>query len=415
MTLLRLALRNLARNRRRTALSVAIVASGTAAIVLVAGFVRFSFDGLSEALIHGGLGHLEVAVADEVARRGSGALDRPAASGIADWRALRAELERLPGVVAVGATLHVMGLAQNADGASVAFVGVGVEPERERRMAFVTKLRAGSELADAEPAPGEETVLLARGLAESLGVAPGATVTLVAAAAGGMLNALDVKVAGVYTTGVAELDSRFSKLPLGAAARLLETESVSDLLVTLDDRERTESALAAVRALVATHQPPLAVVPWTERAPFYGQVRDLYLGIFRFLGAVVLLLVVLAVSNTLVMTVFERMRELGTLRAIGTTPGQIAALLAAEAAALGVVGALFGALLGAAGVAAINAAGLQMPPPPGAVDPIDLRLAYVPEAFVGAALLMVVVLLVAALFPIAKAIRISVVDALGSI
>jgi putative ABC transport system permease protein len=124
---------------------------------------------------------------------------------------------------------------------------------------------------------------------------------------------------------------------------------------------------------------------------------------------------VLAVSNTLVMTVFERMRELGTLRAIGTTPGQIAAILAAEAAALGVVGAAAGALLGAALLGAINAGGLQMPPPPGAVDPIDLRLAFVPGAFAGAALLMIVVLLFAALFPIAKAIRVSVVEALGSV
>jgi putative ABC transport system permease protein len=409
------ALRNLARNRRRTALSLAVVAAGAAALVLVAGFVRFSFDGLAEALVRGGLGHLEVAVAEEVARRGSASLDRPAARGIADWRALRAELEALPGVAAVGATLHVMGLAQREGGAAVAFVGVGVEPERERAARFTTRLRAGADLTAAAPPAGGDAVLLARGLAEALGAAPGERVTLLATTGDGMLNALDVTVAGVYTTGVAELDRRLSKLPLATAARLAETDRVSNLLVTLHDPGATEAALAAVRALVAGHEPPLAVVPWSERAPFYGQVRDLYTSIFRFLGSVVVLLVVLAVSNTLVMAVFERMRELGTLRAIGTTPGQIAALLAAEAAALGLLGGALGALLGAAGVGAINAAGLTMPPPPGAVDPIDLRLALVPEALGGGALLMVAVLLLAALFPIARAIRISVVDALGSV
>jgi putative ABC transport system permease protein len=415
VNLARLALRNLARNRRRTALSVAIVACGTAAIVLVAGFVRFSFDGLSEAMIRGGLGHLEVAAASEVAGRDAGTLDRPAASGLAGWRELRSELERLPGVAAVGATLHVMGLAQREGGASVSFVGVGVEPERERAMGFVTRLKAGEALAEEMPEQGADTVLLARGLAESLGAAPGDTVTLLAAGADGMLNALDVRVAGVYTTGVAELDSRFAKLPLVTAARLLQVESVSNLLVVLDDTERTDAAADSVRALVALRTPPLAVVPWHQRAPFYAQVRELYTGIFRFLGTVVLLLVVLAVSNTLLMAVFERMRELGTLRAIGTTPGQLALLLAAEAAALGVLGAACGAALGAAGVALINRAELQMPPPPGAVDPIDLRLAYVPEAFGGAGLLMVAVLLVAAIFPIVRAVRVSVVEALGSV
>lgn len=415
MNLLALALRNLARNRRRTALSLAIVGCGTAAIVLTAGFVRFSFDGLREAMIHGGLGHLEVTAADAVAARGAGGLDRPASARLDDWRRLRDELEALPGVVAVGANLHVMGLAQKAGGASVAFVGVGAEPDRERRMGFETKLRAGEPLPEAPPAPGEDGVLLARGLAESLGARVGDTVTLVAADSSGLLNALDVRVRGLYTTGVAELDTRMAKLPLASAARLAQTESVSDLLIGLDRTDRTAEAERAVARLLAERAPGLTVVPWTARAPFYAQVRDLYSGIFRFLGAIVVLLVVLAASNTLVMTVFERMRELGTLRAIGTTPGQVGVLLLAEAVWLGLFGAILGAAGGAVGIALLNAARLQMPPPPGAVDPIDLQLAFVPEAFLGAGLLMLGVLAVAAIVPIRRAVRIRIVDALGHV
>jgi putative ABC transport system permease protein len=123
-------------------------------------------------------------------------------------------------------------------------------------------------------------------------------------------------------------------------------------------------------------------------------------------------LVVLATSNTLVMTVMERVREIGTLRALGTSPGQIAATILWEALWLGLFGALVGGVIGAAATAAINAAGLKMPPPPGAVDPIDLQLAWVPEALAGAIVLMVVVLLVAALAPVRRATRISVVEAL---
>ena len=410
-----LALRNLARNPRRTALSLAVVGSGAAAIVLTAGFVRFSFDGLREAMIHGGLGHLEVASAAALAGRSAGALDRPATAGLEQWRALREEIARLPRVSAVGATLHLMGLVQREDGAAVSFVGVGVEPERERAMGFVTKLRQGEPLPDRPPAAGDDVALLAIGLAESLGAAVGDRVTLLAARGDGMLNALDVRVAGLFTTGVAELDTRMLKLPLASAARLAESERVSNLLVTLDDTEATAFVGEAVRRLVAGREPALAVTPWTARAPFYGQVRDLYLGIFNFLGAIVVLLVVLASSNTLVMTVFERMRELGTLRAIGTTPAQIAALLLAEAVWLGLLGGALGASAGVAGVFGLNALGLQMPPPPGAVDPIDLRLALVPEAMAGAVLLMLVVLVVAALVPILRAVRIKVVEALGHV
>ena len=410
----RLALRNLARNRRRTALSLAVVAAGTAALVVTAGFVRFSFDGLREAMIHGGLGHLEIADAAAAAARGA-ALDRPASPALADWREVRRALEALPHVTAVGANLHLMGLAQSADGRSVSFVGVGAEPDRERRMGFEVRLREGSDLPAAAPAPGADVALLARGLAESLGVRAGEVVTLVATTPEGTLNALDVTVAGVVTTGVAELDTRFLKLPLASAQRLAQTDSVSNLLVGLDDTRATGAALAAARAALAGRAAPLAVTPWSERAPFYGQVRDLYLGIFVFLGTIVVVLVVLAASNTLVMSIMERVREIGTLRAIGTGRGQIAALLVAEAAWLGALGALAGAALGLGAVLGLNAAGLRMPPPPGAVDPIDLRLALVPEAFAGGALLMILVLVLAALLPAARAARMAIVDALGHV
>jgi putative ABC transport system permease protein len=221
-----------------------------------------------------------------------------------------------------------------------------------------------------------------------------------------------VRVAGIVTTGVQELDTRYLKLHLTSAQRLLATDRVSNLLVGLDATAATAAAERSIAAAVEGVAPALAVTPWTERATFYGQVKNLYNGIFWFLGTIVFVLVVLATSNTLVMAVLERVREIGTLRALGTSPGQVAAALLWESLWLGLLGAAAGCLLGAAAIAAINAGGLKMPPPPGAVDPIDLRLAWVPEAFGGAILLMAVVLLVAALAPVRRATGLSVVDAL---
>lgn len=407
-----LALRNLARSRRRTAISLAIVAAGTIGLLLTAGFIRFSFDGLREAMIHGGLGHLEIASAEAVASRGEAALDRSASQGIDGWQEVREKVEELPHVVAVQANLHLMGMIQRPGGDSVSFVGVGVEPERERRMGFETKLREGRALADAPPAQGEEEVVLALGLAAALGARPGDLLTLLAASPDGMLNALDVRVAGLVTTGVQELDTRYLKMHLATGQRLLGTERVSNLLVGLDDTAATADAETAVARALAGRSPALAVTSWDRRAAFYGQVRNLYLGIFWFLGAIVFVLVVLATSNTLVMTVMERVREIGTLRAIGTAPGQIAAMVLWEALWLGVLGALLGDALGAAAIAGINGLHLKMPPPPGAVDAIDLQLAFVPEAFAANVAVMALVLLVAALAPVARATRISVVEAL---
>ena len=407
-----MALRNLARNRRRTAISLLVIATGAVALLLTRGFITFSFRGLEQALIHGGLGHLEVAAGDAV---GDGRLDRPVSLALADWAAVRDRLTALPEIAAVGANVHLMGIASTAAGKSASFVGVGVEPDREAAMGFEAKVRAGHGLAAASPAEGEDAVLLARGLAATLGVEPGGTVTLLVFTPDGSLNAVDVRVAGVFTSGVQDLDSRLAKVHLATAQRLLQTEGVSDVLVLLRDGVTLVAGQRAVGAVIAGHQPPLAVVDWQTRAPFFEQVRNLYSGIFWFLGSVILVLVVLSASNTLLMSVLERTRELGTLRAIGTSRPQVAAIVLLEALWLGLLGGGLGSLLGWIATLSINAAHLKMPPPPGAVDPIDIALALEPADFAGTVAVMLVVLVLAATIPIARTARLRVAEALTDV
>jgi putative ABC transport system permease protein len=407
-----MALRNLARNRRRTAISLLVVATGTMAILLTAGFIAFNFRGLEGALVHGGLGHLEVAPASAIT---AGSADRPPSAALADWEALRARLAALPEVQAVGANIQLMGMASTPAGRSASFVAVGAEPDRERAMGFRTRMRAGSTLPASAPAEGDDGALVASGLAATLGVRPGDLITLLALGPEGSLNALDVRVAGTFTSGVQDLDTRFVKLHLTSAERLLQGPGVSDLLVTLRDGVTLEAGRRAVEQAVASHRPELAVVDWKARAPFYTQVRNLYLGIFWFLGSVILVLVVLSASNTLLMAVLERTRELGTLRAIGTSRAQVTAIVLLEALWLGLLGGALGCLLGWAATLLINGSHLQMPPPPGAVDPIDVELALVPAAFVGTVALMLVVLTLAATVPIARAVRLRVAEALAHV
>jgi putative ABC transport system permease protein len=363
-------------------------------------------------MIHGGLGHLEVARAAAVEASAS-TLERSLADGLDDWRELQAGIERLPHVLAAAPTIHVAGMGSTADGRTAAFLGLAVDPARERRMGFDLKLQQGAPIPDEPPAPGEDEVLLARGLAETLGLVPGSTFTLLALEPDGMLNALDVRVAGIVTTGVQELDTRYLKLHLATAGRLLASERVSNLVVTLDATRRTAEVQPEIERLVAGREPELAIVDWRARAPFYAQVRNLYAGIFWFLGSIVFVLVVLSTSNTLTMAVLERVRELGTLRAIGASAGQVAGLVMAEAVWLALLGSLAGGLLGGLLIALLNALSLEMPPPPGAVNPIDLRLAYVPEAFAGVVLLMLVVLALAAIPPLVRVVRLRIVEALA--
>jgi putative ABC transport system permease protein len=384
-----------------------IVAAGTIVILLTTGFMRFSFEGLREAIIHGGLGHIEVAPRSDLEESGSSA-ERP---GMRGWQEVRSEIEATPHVLAAGALVQFTGMLSREE-RSAAVLAVAVEPGRERRMRFEVRLREGANLPEAPPSEGEDVVLLGTVLARNLGAGTGDLLTLLAITADGTLNALDLRVAGLITTGLQDVDSRIVKMHLASAQRLLGTPNVSSLIVGLDDTARTAEVQADLERRLRGREPSLAVVDWRTRAPFYGQVESLYRGIFWFLGSVIFVLVCLSTSNTLLMSVMERVREIGTLLAIGTSRAQVAAIVLLEALWLGVLGALAGDLLGIALVAGINGLGIQMPPPPGATGGIELRLATQPGDFAAGIALMLVILGIAAAVPVNISVRLRIADAL---
>jgi putative ABC transport system permease protein len=413
VTLALLALRNLARNRRRTGLSLLIVAAGAVALLMTAGFIRFSFDGLRNSVIHGGLGHLEVVLRDDVGGIDA-ATDRTSPPRLEDWQEVRATVEASPYVMGATGAIPLHGLATRGD-RTIAFVGAALEPDREARMGLVLRQRGGQPLPVSSPEEGEDEVLLGRGLAKLLGVEVGGSVTLTALTADRTLNALDVRVRGLVTTGIADLDSRFLKVHLLTAQRLLATPAVSSLIVGLDSDDHTAGVAAALEARLANHHPPLAVMDWQSRAPYYRQVQSLYQGIFRFLGVIVFVLICLSVSNTLLMAVMERVREIGTLLAIGTSRIQIVTLVGFEALWLGLLGSLLGDVLGFVLGLGLNAAGIRMPPPPGAAEGIPLRLTLLPADFLWVLAVMVTVVMVAVVLPAARAVRLRIVEALAHV
>jgi putative ABC transport system permease protein len=408
-----IALRNLSRNRRRTLLSLLVVSVGIVALLLTAGFVRYSFDGLRDAVIQGGLGHLEIAPASD--RDTTASLGQSGRSpSLRGWREIRATTESRPHVQAAGAVIQFAGVATNGE-KSASFVGLATEPERERRMGMDVKLRSGINLPEKESLDGEDGVLLGAGLARALGAVPGDTIVVMAATLDGSLNAVDMTVQGLFTTGLQELDGRILKTQLGTAQRLLGTDRVTSLIVGLTNTSATGEAETDLRRVLRASPEPLSVVNWETRAPFYGQVRALYASIFTFLGTIVALLVALSTSNTMLMSVLERVREFGTLLAIGTSRVQLARLLILEALWLALLGAIGGSALGFGLVWLINVLKIDMPPPPGAVDPIVLALAVVPSDFLWICVSMTVIVAAAAVPPMVRVFRLQIVDALGHV
>jgi putative ABC transport system permease protein len=397
----KLALRNIFRNRRRSAITLAVIVFGSVGLILFGGYKTMTFRGLRESTIRGRLGHLQLFGKGH----DSAEAQKPLERALENAAAIRAALEKDPRVEYTAAQITLMGLVSNGD-KSETFVATAVEPEKDRTMRG-QRLLEGTLLPDNEP----DAVLLGKGLAASMNAKTGDYVTLMTPTVTGSLNAMDVRVAGIIQTGVKELDDRAVKMPLVGAQQLLQTTKVEKLLVFLRDTETT----SAFRADIEKQNLGVDIKSWSELAGFYHQVVLLYNGIFGFLGLIVFGVVVFSVANTIVMSIFERTREIGTLMAIGTSRGKVWRMFFLEGLLTGVLGGLLGIAAGALIATVINNGNVMLPPPPGYTVGYRLQILLQPEVLTTAFFIAVVTSTLSSILPALKASRLKIVDALGHI
>lgn len=393
---------NTRRNRRRSLVTVAIAALGTAAILLAGGFALSTYQGLAEASART-TGHLVLARTAQF----DGFEDTPLQHGLTDAQALRQRLLADPAVRQVLPRVEFGGLISNGD-KSVIMMGVGIEPDAEFAVKgpFLT-VEAGRELAGAE----RGAVMLGAGLARNLKAQPGASLTLLAGTTEGAMNALDVTVAGIVSTGVPEIDQRLVYTDVATAQRLLVTDRVSSLGIFLDRMEATLPARARLGATL----PGLTLRTWEEQAPFYRSVRALYNRIFGALGLIIGVIVVVVVANAMAMSVIERTREIGTLRALGTRPGQLLQTLAMEGLLLGAAGGAIGAAITVAVSVALQLFPVMMPPPPGRSTGYPLLITLDAGLMLATLGLVTVLVALASGWVARRTVRLPVVAALGHV
>lgn len=409
---LSLACRNTMRNRRRSLVTVAIAAIGTAAALLGGGFALYTYQSLAQASARD-TGHLVLAAPGQF----DGNDNMPLEHGLAGRAELTRELLAHPRVTRVLPRLQFSGLVSNGDKSEI-FLGTGVDARQEFLVKGpFMKLERGA-LLDAGDAPGGSGaprgpgIVLGKALARILNAHPGSSLTLMSTTTAGSLNAVDVTVTGIVSSGIADIDKRLAMVDLTTAQALLVSDKVSYLSVYLDDLEHSEAVGAAWRQHYAGK---LEIRTWLEQAIFYQSVKGLYNRIFGFLGVIVLVIVLFAITNTLSMAVLERTREIGTLRAMGTTPGEVARLFTLEGLVLGGGGALLGMALAAGVAMALLVLGIQMPPPPGRTGGYPLVVVVSPAMYGAAAMAVTLLAAMASLFVSRKAANQSVVEALAHV
>ncbi|MDR0578829.1 MAG: ABC transporter permease [Candidatus Accumulibacter sp.] len=395
------ALRNVFRQRARSAGTLAAIALGVAGLILAGGFVQDIFFQLGEAVIHSQSGHIQVTKKGyregRVRSPESFLIDRP--------DDVKSAIGETPGMRSALARLGFAGVINNGR-RDLGIVGEGVEPSAEEKLGTYLRYIEGRALRDEDL----DGIVVGQGVARSLGLKPGDRVNLVISLAQGAVNTLDFEVAGVFQSFSRDFDARAVRIPLRAARELMDTRAAHVLVGVLDKTEDTDAALAHLKDRLENRGFELA--SWRELSDFYDKTLKLYDRQFGVLRLIILLMVLLCVTNSVNMTLFERTREFGTMLALGGRPGTVFRLIMTESVLLGVFGALAGVAAGCAAAAIVSAIGIPMPPPPNANAGYTAFIRLVPADVALAGAVGAAATILAAVLPARRASRLNVVEAL---
>lgn len=357
--LLILAARNLFRHTRRTLLTASGLALGIGLMVLGRAWTTAMEKAIVEPAKGSALGHVLVYARDAAADEGgevSFILPQNNHRLIAQPQSLIARaLEAEPRLRAGLARLMVGAILSSGE-TSMEAILIGIDPRTRAAVYPALELREGRHFL-----PDENGILLNAGVASRLGVRVGDTLVALGYTTDGRLNAVRLKATGVWVVkGLEAYEWGACYVDLAAVQELLDVgEAAGVLIFRQNDLGAASGPVAAsLNDLFQREEVPAVAYTWEDMGgPFIGGVL-----LNRFISGVtnVLMAVIVAagIMNTALISVFERTREVGTLRAVGARRARVLALFLLEALMLGLGGAVAGALFGTGLIAFLGRFGI---------------------------------------------------------
>ena len=330
--LYKMAWRDLGRNRRRTFFSMLALAFGVALLIFMASFIAGEMRGALQSAIKLQSGHLQVRAAsyneDKTSLKWEDLIENP--------DALAAQIAARPEVQAATPRLYATGIVVTGDTSTGVRV-LGIDPTSAASAPF----RDGMVSGDYLTADDRGGLLMGQTLAGKLKLAPGDTINLLVNTSNGDVDQQSFVIRGLYSTGTPGYDERTIFLPLAKAQAITRAEKhASVIFILLKDQDQTDAVAAALQT------PAYQVKTFIQLNSLlseWEQFANAYMYIFYL---IVLGITATVIINTLVMSVFERTREIGILAAMGMRGGRIMAMFFAESSLLAVGGIAMGVVLG---------------------------------------------------------------------
>ncbi|WP_299963908.1 FtsX-like permease family protein [uncultured Roseobacter sp.] len=454
----KIALRNILKNSRRSLTTAFAIGIGGLAALLFGGFVTSIWFGVQTSMIQeqGNLqiyrnGYLDFGAAD------------PDAYTIKNWDQVVARLAADPmlaeELTMITPRINMVGVAGNAEtGNSKTFIGTGIVP------AEIDQMRQwdGWQINQTTPATGltggsAEDVVIGVGMARMMGLCADLAVpdcqdppvneaanasaeqdfsslvageselattdptalapqlNVMAATSTGVPNIARVSVMSAQSQSVSAIDNAFVMMNFEEARTLLygDSQEATALMLQVRTPATLEAVKTRVAEVIAAEGLDLSVYHFTEVDPTFNRIFGMFTFMFIVVSLVLSIVIVFTIVNTISMTVMERVKEIGTIRALGFRKGFVRALFLTESVLIGAIGAAL-ALVSALILAnVVNSAGIQWTPPSNAT-PLTVQLMVLdnPMFAIGVVTTLIVLAFLAALTPTFRAARFNIVESL---
>ena len=406
----KLAWRNLWRHRARTLIALSAIFISYALLLLFMGIQADLEKSFEEAAVETAGGNVFVHADDYWATQD---IERY----IEDAGPIVDAAEHIDGIRGWIPRLVIHGLLETADD-SVPMRLSGVDPERERLVRSPERDLVDGTFLDGHP---RAPIVVGIGIAERLDVDVGDRIVMTAADPDGEIERALFYVDGIFETGADTVDDVVAWTTLEAAQRAVNMEgNLNEIAFAIDDDDRRHQIASELQSELDDAALPLRARSWDQLLPDVVAIMEFRRTIAILLFAAILLVVALAIANTFMMAVMERIRELGLLAAMGLTPGQLSRMLLFESLILAALGLVVGFLLGLGGHLWLVNTGIDVTEimggdiDIGGVSTIDLVVYshIIPSWWIGATVFVFAIVLLSSIYPAFRASRLAPADAM---
>jgi len=331
--MLKIAFRNIFRQKRRSTLTILTMLGGFVLSAFSFGWSDGTYSYIIDMFTRNQLGHIQI--------HKEGYLDRPALyKTIDNYHTVGAKLDTIPGLEAWAPRIYSSGLVSVGEKSTGARI-IGIDPSREQ-----IATRFEKKIIEGVPFSKEASyqAILGEGLATTLKAELGDSIIIVSQGADGSIANDIYEIIALINSGNKMADQTALYLHLDDARELFVLHNqIHEMVVIGEELDEVDELTTLIRETL--NNPELAVAPWQEFAKtFYEAMKADKQGNWIMLF-IIMLIVSIGVLNTVLMTVFERRREYGVLRALGTQPAQIVRLLLSEVAVMTFISILIGSII----------------------------------------------------------------------